>query len=291
MRKKILSSLMISVIVLIFCSCNGLRYIYSSSPLLSPVPSENGSTSVSAGYFTHNKSNENFDSLANRDKAFTFTASHMLGEKIMVAAALDLKKEESTFATITDSLVKLKYNGGFDSSFVNTKRYTAGVGIVYFLSSPGANRLVVPSIGGSLNLHHMQLSESGQLDNNPYHRFFDLYQVSLSLQYNILFKVSSKINLAYAGRLTLVKFFNPQTDFAPSERFNLALNAEGKIQLYPCLISGYASYKPFRNIPFYLESQFFNDFYLQLHQPVGFNLESSNIKGSGIAIGIKYVFR
>ena len=154
MRKKIISSLINSVIVFIFCSCNGPRYIYSSSPLLSPVPLANGSTSVSAGLFTHNKNNENFDSLANRDKAFTFTASHMLGEKIMVGAAVDLKKEESTFATITDSLSKFKYNGGFDSSFVKTSRYTAGLGIVYFLNSADANRSVVPSVAGSLNLHH-----------------------------------------------------------------------------------------------------------------------------------------
>ena len=118
-----------------------------------------------------------------------------------------------------------------------------------------------------------------------------MYQVSLSLQYNVLFKVSRKINLAYAGRLTLVKFLHPQTDFSPNEKFNLELNAGGKIQLYPCLISGYASYKPFRDIPFYLESQVFNDIYLDLREPGEDDLKSSNVKGSGITIGVKYVFR
>lgn len=285
MKNKPTNRLLLCITAISFCACNGPRYIHSVSPLLSPVPLEKGSTSVAADYFTHNKP---ADSVGDHDNAFAFTVAHMLKKKVMLSATVDVKKEKDVFHFAPDSLYRVTANGGFDSSIVNTKRYTAGLGVSYFFHSPDEGTKTISGIAGSLNLHHMQLAEAGQLKNNPYHRYFNEYQVAFSLQYNILRKLGKRINIAYIARLSFVKLINPKTDFTEEEQFNTGLGQGEKIQVYPSLISGYIGYKPFKNIPLYAEGQLFNEVALWEHTMAKNEKGRPNIKGSGISIGLKY---
>lgn len=288
MKLRLNPGLLIFLIPVVFCAYSGPRYLYSASPLISPIPLERGATSLDINYFSHAKKS---DSTGNHDNAFVFGASHMIGKKTLIVVSADVKKEQDIFTGRHDSLLRLKYNGGFDSSNVTTKRFRTRLGIVYFFHPPDSDRWVIPSVAGSVDLHRMNLNESGEFNNNRYGRFFDMYQVSLSFQYNLLFRISKQINLTYITRMTQVKFFTPKTDYTREEGFNTGLRQDIKMELCPCFISGYADYKPFKAIPLYLCGQFFNDLVYWKHPAAAFDPGRTYVKGSGISIGAKYVFR
>jgi hypothetical protein len=275
-----------SIGILIFYSCTGPRNLYSVSPLISPVQLKKGAATVEASYLTHSKYSVPSKSA---DNGFAASISHMPGKKILAAVSVDLKRDRDVFIKVPDSFQRLIRNGGFDSSIVNTKRSSASLSMVYFFRADH-HRSFVPSIGASLGLHHMQLAESGQLKNNGYQRFFNDNQLSFSLQYNMLFKIGRRINLAYIGRLTIVKFLTPETDYTKEEGFNSGLNRSKKIEFYPGFFGGYADYRPFKYIPFYITGQFFNDLAVWEHVAAKFDPNRTNVKGSGLSVGLRYIF-
>ncbi|MBC7936686.1 MAG: hypothetical protein H7Y86_15150 [Rhizobacter sp.] len=277
--------------VILFCSCNGPRYIYSSSPLVSPVAGSKGSTSIDAAYFSHINTSNGFDSTANKDNAFSFDVSNMLTKKIKFFVHGDFKREKNIFPLLTDSAAINIYNGGFDSASVATQRQSAGLGIVYFFNSRGRGKRIVPGIAGSVYLHQVKLKESGLLANNSYERFFNANQLSFSLQGHLLFKINKRINVTYITRIILVKFMTAKTDFTKEEKEITGLHRDGKSGIYPCFIGGYASYQPLRNIPLYCNFQFFNDVALWAQATAKYDPPRSNIKGSGVAIGLSYSFK
>jgi hypothetical protein len=278
------------VFVIALCACNGPRYIYSSSPLISPVAQNKGSVSIDAAYFSHSNTSNGFDTTANKDNAFGIDISNMLTEKIKLFAHVDFKKEKNIFHLLTDPTAINIYNGGFDSAAVTTQRQAAGIGMVYFFNAQNRSERIVPSIAGSVYLHHMKLKESGILSNNSYDRFFTANQLSLSLQYNLLFRLSERINIAYIARLSLVKFIAAKTNFTQGEKDIAGFHSDGKLDVYPCFIGGYADYRPLRNVPLYFNFQFFNDVALWNKASAKYDPPRSNIKGSGVAIGLSYYF-
>lgn len=291
MKDKMVFGFLNILIVIAFCACQGPRYIYSSSPLISPVAGEKGTTSIDAAYFSHNSTSNYFDTSANKDNAFGFDISNMVTEKAKLFAHVDFKKEKNIFHLLTDPTAINIYNGGFDSSVVTTQRYAAGLGMVYFFNSQNRSERIVPSIAGSVYLHQMKLRESGILTTSRYDRFFNANQLSLSLQYNVLFKLSERISIAYIARLSFVKFLAAKTDFTQDEKDITGFHSDGKLDVYPCFISGYADYKPLRNIPLYFNFQFFNDVALWDKATAKYDPPRSSIKGSGVAIGLRYYFK
>lgn len=271
-----------------FIGCNGSRYIYSVSPQLSPVPQDHHSTSISANYFSHNKNEFAPDSSKNRDNGFSLSVAHMATEQLLLVGSIDFKKEKSIVSGLTDSIFLLRYNGGFDSSFLDTKRKAATIGLVYFFYRANENRKLVPSIAGSIGVHQLVHKESGTDAGAAYHRFFNDYQLAVSGQYNLLFQVSKRLKFGYIARITMVKFLHPDTDFTRGELGNTGFHK--KIAWYASLFGGYASIQPFRKIPFLIDAQLYNDVIFWKKTAAKYETGRSYIKGSGIAIGVKHVF-
>jgi hypothetical protein len=270
------------------CACNGPRNIYSVSSLLPPVPLQKGASGIDVGYSTHQKTTNYKDSAGNKDYAFSLTLSHMLNKKTMLLAYTDVKNEKNIYTTNLDSLHKLIYNAGFDSSVVYGKRYTAGLGIAYLLKTTG---MVIPSVAGSISLHQMSLREAGTLKGNPYHRFYKMNQLSFSLQGNLLFKFGKRFNLAYINRLTIVQLFKANTDYSADEQYNAGLHQAGKMKVLLCPIALYADFQPIKKIPLSLTGQFFSDYVNWNRMMSEYEPGRTYVKGTGVAVGLRYVVK
>ncbi|MGE5108781.1 MAG: hypothetical protein ACM3H8_14655 [Sphingobacteriales bacterium] len=282
--------------ILVFClsSCYGPRNIYSASPFVSPVRMEKRATAIEANYFTHTgPTNARDTHLGNRDNCFGLTFSHMLKERTLVFASTDFKNERNQFHDSTDifnnSLYDTynAYNAGFDSSIVFGKRYSFGAGIEFFSDDLGK---VTSSLVVSVGFHQLNMKESGLLLQAPYQRFYKVNQLSLSLQSNLLFKVSSRFNLAWVTSLSLLNTLKANTDYSSGEMLNAGLR-DRKIDIFFCATGIYADYKPLRKIPIYITGQFFNDLSLWKHSFAKYELGRTYVKGTGVSVGMKYIFK
>src|SRR5262245_20898311 len=217
-----LAALLLSICFL--ASCTGPRNIYSASPFVSPVAMDKGATAIDASYFSHTRQT-NAGAQGNHDNGIGLNLSHMIGEKWLAFVSTDLKKERNQFG---DS-IRLPgdpsfnaYNAGFDSSLVFGTRYSVGGGIEFF---PGDHEnKVTNSLALSAAWHQSRLRESGLLQRTPYHRFYDVNQISLSLQHNLLFRINSSFNLAWVIRLTILNSFRANTDYSEEEKIDSGLH-------------------------------------------------------------------
>ena len=240
-------------------SCTGPRNIYSASPFVSPVHIEKGTTAIETNYFTHTRQANVRDSVpGNRDNCFGLILSHMVKERTLVFACADVKNERNQYndsTNIANDPSFNAYNAGFDSSIVFGKRHSLGAGIEIFSKGHGK---ATTSLAGSVGFHQFNMNESGLLAQVPYHRFYKLNQLSLSLQGNLLFNVNSSFKLAWMNRLTIVNSFKANTDYSSGEKLNAGLRDEG-IGIFICMTGLYAHYKPLRKVSLYIDGQFFND--------------------------------
>jgi hypothetical protein len=162
-----------------------------------------------------------------------------------------------------------------------------GAGIEFFFNDKGK---VTTSLALSLAFHHINMNESGLLNQSPYHRFYKLDQCSFSVQHNILFRTSRKFQLAWVSRLILENNFKSQTDYLPGEKFNAGLR-DNKMNVLLCLAGVYAQLKPLNKIPLYLNGQIFNDMALWNHPSAKYELGRTYVKGSGVSVGLTYIFK
>ena len=288
MRLLIPGSLLLSICI--FCSCAGPRNIHSTSPFVSPVSLEKGSTAIEASYFTHGGQTNVPDSVSdNHDNALAFSIEHMVSPKTLVFGSMDVKEESNHFR---DSIALAgdpsynAYDGGFDSSIVFGKRYTASVGVEFF-SEQTTN--ISKSLAITMGYHQVNMNESGLLMRNPYKRFYKLNQVSLSVQGNLLFKVTKRLDVAWIMRITVLNSFKAHTDYSTQEKFNSGLR-DNRVYGFFCPTGFYIHLKPFKNIPFYLNSQFFNDVAFWNRSSAKYEPGRTFIKGTGVSTGMQYVF-
>ena len=278
------------VLTLWLVSCNGPRNIYSVSPFVSPVPLTKGATAIEANYFTHTRERNVPDSLpGNHDNCIGFNISHMLKEGTLLFATTDLKKERNQY----DDSIQLvsdpsynRYDAGFDSSVVFAKRKTFSAGIEFFSKEHGKT---IKSTAILVGLHQFKMNESGLLRGAAYQRFYEINQLSISLQQNFLFNISSSFKLAWITRLTILNNFEANTDYSPEEKLNAGLR-DKKVNAFFCLTGLYADYQPIKNIPININGQFFNDGWIGKHPMAKYELGEVHIKGTGVSAGIKYVF-
>ena len=281
------------LLIPVYClfSCSGPRNIYSSSPFISPVRMEKGATAIEANYFTHTRQPDVRDSVpGNRNNCFGLNFSYMLKERTLVFAYMDVKKERDQFHDTTNILNDPSYNAynaGFDSSIVSGKRYSLGAGMEFFSKDNGK---VTTSLAGSVGFHQLTMNESGLLLQAPYHRFYKGNQLSLSLQGNFLFKITDRFKLAWVTRMTLVNSFKANTDYSSDEKLNAGIRDE-RVNVFFCLTGLYANYRPFRKVPVYINGQFFNDVALWNRSLAKYELGRTYIKGTGVSVGMKYIFR
>jgi hypothetical protein len=278
------------ILTLWLVSCNGPRNIYSASPFVSPVPLTKGATAIEAYYFTHTRERNVPDSLpGNHDNCIGFNISHMLKEGTLLFATTDLKKERNQY----DDSIQLisdpsynRYDAGFDSSVVFAKRKTFSAGIEFFSKEHGKT---IKSTAILVGLHQFKMNESGLLRGAAYQRFYEINQLSISLQQNFLFNISSSFKLAWITRLTILNNFEANTDYSPEEKLNAGLR-DKKVNAFFCLTGLYADYQPIKNIPININGQFFNDGWIGKHPMAKYELGEVHIKGTGVSAGIKYVF-
>jgi hypothetical protein len=250
-----------------------------------------GSTAIEAYYFTHGGQTNVPDSITgNHDIALGFSFAHMLAPKTLVFGSIDLKKESNHFH---DSIALAgdpsfnAYDAGFDSSIVLGNRYTASAGVEFFSKQ---TRNISKSVAITMGYHQLNLSESGLLMRNPYERFCKLNQVSLSLQGNLSFKLSKRFEVAWIVRITILNSFKAHTDYSTQEKFNAGLR-DNKVYGFFCPTGLYLHLKPFRNVPFYVNGQFFNDVAFWSRSSAKYEPGRTFIKGTGVATGVQYVFK
>lgn len=265
-------------LVIVLSACNGPRNIYSASPLIAPMPMQKGSTGIDLTNFTHIRKSAYADTVVARDYGFGLSLSHMISNKTMLLGFTDLKKERNRNLG--------GWGNPFDSSEIYCSRYAVGLGIGFFSNTA---TLLTPSLILSTGLHHMNLTESGEHQEIPYHRFYKMYQLSFSAQGNLLFKINKKLNLAYSLRLTAVKFFNAKSDFSSEEKYNTGLHRDGKVQLYRGLLGIYTAYHPFKNVPVFITGQVFTDFTVWDKMMAKWEPGRTYMKGTGAGIGLRYV--
>ena len=281
------------LLIPVYClfSCSGPRNIYSASPFVSPVRMEKGATTIEGNYFTHTRQPNVRDSVpGNRDNGFGLNLSHMLKERTLVFVYADVKKERGQFHDSTNILNDPSfnaYNAGFDSSVVIGKRHSLGAGIQIFSKDHGK---VTTSLASSVGFHQIDMNESGLLAQTPYHRFYKLNQLSLSLQGNFLFSVNNSLKLGWVSRLTIVNNFKANTDYSPGEKLSAGLRDE-RMDVFLCITGLYAQYKPLKKIPVYINGQFFNDLAFWNHSLAKYEPGRIFIKGTGISVGMNYVFK
>jgi hypothetical protein len=278
------------VLTLWLVSCNGPRNIYSASPFVSPVPLTKGATAIEANYFTHTRERNLPDSLPNHDNCIGFNISHMLKERTLLFATADIKKERNQY----DDSVPLvndpsynRYDAGFDSSVVFAKRKTFSAGIEFFSKEHGK---AIKSTAILVGLNQCNMNESGLLRGTAYQRFYKINQLSISLQQNFLFNISSSFKLAWITRLTILNNFEANTDYSSEEKLNAGLR-DKKVNAFFCLTGLYADYLPLKNVPIHINGQFFNDGWIGKHPMAKYELGEVHIKGTGVSAGIKYVFK
>ena len=279
------------LLILWLVSCNGPRNIYSASPFVSPVPLTKGATAIEANYFTHTRERNVPDSLpGNHDNCIGFNISHMLKERTLLFATTDIKKERNQY----DDSVPLvndpsynRYDAGFDNSVVFAKRKTFSTGIEFFSKEHGKT---IKSTAILVGLHQFKLNESGLLRGVAYQRFYKINQLSISLQQNFLFNISSGLKLGWITRLTILNNFEANTDYSPEEKLNAGLG-DKKVNAFFCLTGLYADYQPIENIPIHINCQFFNDGWISEHPMAKYELGEVHIKGTGVSAGIRYVFK
>lgn len=290
MKVYITAFLLIPVYCLL--SCTGPRNIYSVSPFVSPVRMEKGAVAIEANYFTHAKQLGPRDSFpGNRDNCLGLNFSHMLKERTLVFVSMDIKKELDQFH---DSIAQPAYadffnnwNAGFDSSIVIGKRKTLGAGIEFFSKDRGKT---TTSLAITVGLHQLDMNESGLLKRIPYQRFYKTNQLSLSFQQNFLFKISNSFKLAWVTRLTLMNNFKATTDYSSDEKLNAGLR-DKRIMGSVCLAGLYADYQPIKKVPIHINGQFFNDLAYWNHPAAKYELGRDYIKGTGVSVGMKYIFK
>jgi len=273
-------------------SCTGPRNIYSSSPLVSPVPLEKGAAAIEVNYFAHTRQNNVRDSIpGNRDNCFGVTFSKMLKDRVLAFTFADLKREHNQFNDSTRDRNNFDYNdfnAGFDSSVVSGKRYTMGGGIEFFSNT---EERVIRSLAVSSAFHHFSLNDSGFLLGTPYRRFYKVDQLTFSIQGNLLFRISDRFNLAAVTRLTILHSFRAHTDYSADEKLNAGLRDKRATVFVSLLPTLYADYRLLRKTPLYISSQFFNDLTLWEHTFTEYEPGRIYMKGTGASLGIKYVFQ
>ncbi len=281
------------LLILIPCifSCTGPRNIYSASPFVSPVRMEKGATAVEVNYFTHTRQTNVRDSVpGNRDNCFGLVFSHMPKERTLVFAYTDVKKERNQFhdsTAIANDPSYNAYNAGFDSSVLAGKRYSLGAGIEFFSKDHGKATM---SLAVFVGFHQLKMNESGLLMRTPYHRFYKVNQMSLSLQQNFLFKISNSFKLAWVTRLTMLNSFKATTDYSSDEKRNAGLH-DKRINVFFCLTGLYADCRPLKNVPMYINGQFFNDLSMWNRSFTNYELGRIYIKRTGVPVGMKYIFK
>jgi len=255
------------------------------------VSLEKGSTAIEACYFTHGSQTNVRDSVSgNRDNALGFSIAHMLSRKTLVFGSMDLKNEKSHFH---DSIALAgdpsfnAYDAGFDSSVVYGKRYTVSAGVEFFSKE---TTTISRSLAIIMGYHQVNISESGLLMQNPYKRFYKLNQVSLSFQGNLLFKVAKRLDLAWIIRATILSSFKAHTDYSTQEKFNSGLR-DNRVYGFFCPTGLYLHFKPFKNFPLYANGQFFNDVAFWNRSFAKYEPGRTFIKGTGVSMGIQYVFK
>jgi hypothetical protein len=280
--------LFFSILIVLLISCTGPRNIYSSSPFVSPVTLEKKATSVGVDYFSHVRQRNVRDSVpGNHDNCFGINLSHMLTERTLVFASMDINNERNQFAdsiALSNDPSFNAYNGGFDSSIVFGKRHSVGAGIELF--SRKSNFALAMSVG----FHQMSLDESGLLHQLPYQRFYKMNQISFSIQPAFLFRLSNSLKLAWLARLTIVDNFKAKTDYSDVEKLSANLQ-DKKMNLFVSFTGLYAEYQPLKTIPLIFNGQFFNDLSIWNH---GFERYEPNfvyLKGTGASIGMKFIFK
>lgn len=255
---------------------------------------EKGATAIEANYFTHDRRLGPRDSFpGNRDNCFGLNFSHMLKERTFVFISMDIKKERDQFhdsTALNDPFYNASHlyntwDAGFDSSIVSGKRYSVGAGIEFFSD---ANEKIVRSFAVSAGLHQLKMNESGLLLQSPYHRFYNMDQISLSLQQNFLFKISNSFRLAWVTRLTILNNFKATTDYSSDEKLNAGLR-DKRLNAFFGLTGLYADYQPLKNIPLHINGQFFNEGWVGKHPMAKYELGEVHVKGTGLSIGMKYV--
>jgi len=253
---------------------------------------EKGATAVESSYFSHARQRNVRDSVSgNHDNCFGLNLSHMLNKRTLLFAGADVKKERNQF-----SLNALKdtsypsynaYNAGFDSSIVYTRRKTISAGIEFFFTH---NRKTIHSLAASIGWHGLNMNESGLLHQSSYRRFYKMNQLSLSLQQNFLFNKTSRLKLAWVNRLIILKNLEADTDYSPDEKLKSGLRDKGTNALVS-MIGLYAEYKPFNNVPIYINGHLFNDLIAWNHLMADYELGRVYVKGTGVSTGIKYIFK
>jgi hypothetical protein len=270
-----------------FFSCTGPRNIYSSSPFISPVQMEKGTTAIEVNYFSHSRNQNSDDSFQkNQDNSFDLIFYHMLKERTVLFAFADVKNEHDLFHDNIALANDPGFNAGFDSSNVFGKRHTVGAGMEFFFKDHGKT---TTSFAASVGLHRFSLNESGLFGNAPYDRFFRLNQLSLSLQQNLLFKISNNLKIACVTRLTILNNFKATTNYSSEEKNTTGLRDQ-RVNIFICLPGLYADYKPFKKNPVYVNGQFFNDLSLWDHTFAKYELGRVYIKGTGASTGLRYIF-
>jgi len=248
---------------------------------------ENGAAAIEVNYFSHGRSQNSNDSFQkNRDNSFGVVFSHMLKERSAVFAFADMKNEHDQYHGNAALANDPGFNAGFDSSDVFGKKYTVGIGGEIFGKEHGKT---TTSFAGSLELHRSSLSESGFLGNAPYTRFFKLNQLSVSLQQNLLFKLSNNLKIALVTRLTVLNNFKASANYSSEEKQITGLQDQ-RVNIFVCLPGLYADYKPLKKIPFHINGQFFNDLSLWDHAFAKYELGRVYIKGTGASAGLRYIF-
>ena len=288
---KIFTTALLSISVCFLFSCTGPRNIYSASPFVSPVRMEKGATAIEVNYFAHTRQLDVRDSVpGNHDNSFGMIFSHMLKERALVFAYADVMKERSQFhdtANVLNDPSYNAYNAGFDSSIVFGKRHSFGAGIELFSHDHGK---ATTSLAGSVGFHQFNMNESGLLAQAPYHRFYKLNQLSVSFQGNFLFKINNSFKLAWVSRLTFVNNFKANTDYSSDEKFNAGLR-DKRMNVFLGLTGLYADFKPLSKIPLHINGQFFNDLVLWNRSMAKYESGRIFIKGTGVSIGMKYIFK
>lgn len=252
---------------------------------------EKKAVAIEANYFAHTRQRNVPDSFpGNHDNCFGLTFFHMLKERTLIYLYADVKKERNQFH---DSIPRADdpsfnfYNAGFDSSIVFGKRSTLGAGIEFFSIDRGK---ATTSLSVSVGLHQFNMNESGLLQRAPYHRFYNVNQLSLSFQQNFLFKVSRNFKLAWVTRLTILNSFKANTNYSFDEKLNAGLRDE-RVNVFFGWTGLYADYRPFKKVPIYINGQFFNDLSYSNYPGAKYTVGSVYINGTGVATGVKYIFK
>lgn len=206
----------LSVLVLVFVSCDTPRYAYSPNAHNVPVLTKQGDSKIAAAYSANldvQESNNQYKK--NSSNGYDLQGAVAVTNHIGLQGSYYSRRERSYGGTDFD----------YDSSVVRYKRSLFEFGAGYFTPIDRKHRVIFQVFAGA-GFGKMNFTDRGRnFNGNLYDRFYSSDIMKYYLEPAIIFKNKETFAASLSTRLSVIRFKNVKTDYNITEKQDLRLDS------------------------------------------------------------------